>query len=104
MGNRCNNCEWWDAPGKRETGYCLKQKQGQRVTQKDFCCPHFSEGLWQDRWNPESIARRAKQEKINQIQEANKMFYEVEINDNVQGMIVEPVEIPEREIPEDFDI
>lgn len=32
------------------------------------------------------------------------MFYEVEINDNVQGMIVEPVEIPEREIPEDFDI
>lgn len=62
MGNRCNNCEWWDAPGKRETGYCLKQKPGQRVTQKDFCCPHFSEGLWQDRWNPESIARRAKQE------------------------------------------
>ena len=60
MGNRCNNCEWWDAPGKRETGYCLKQKPGQRVTQKDFCCPHFSEGLWQDRWNPESIARRAK--------------------------------------------
>lgn len=32
------------------------------------------------------------------------MFYEVEINDNVQGMTVEPVEIPEREIPEDFDI
>lgn len=32
------------------------------------------------------------------------MFYEVEINDNVQGMIVEPVEIPEREIPEDFEI
>lgn len=32
------------------------------------------------------------------------MFYEVEINDNVQGMIVEPVEIPERETPEDFDI
>ncbi len=32
------------------------------------------------------------------------MFYEVEINDNVQGMIVEPVEIPEREITEDFDI
>ena len=62
MGNRCNNCEWWDAPGKRETGYCLKQKPGQRVTQKDFCCPHFSEGLWQYRWNPESIARRAKQE------------------------------------------
>ena len=32
------------------------------------------------------------------------MFYEVEINDNVQWMIVEPVEIPEREIPEDFEI
>ena len=32
------------------------------------------------------------------------MFYEVEINDNVQGMIVEPAEIQEREIPEDFDI
>ena len=32
------------------------------------------------------------------------MFYEVEINDNVQGMIVEPVEIQEREITEDFDI
>ena len=32
------------------------------------------------------------------------MFYEVEINDNVHGMIVEPVEIQEREIPEYFDI
>ena len=32
------------------------------------------------------------------------MFYEVEINDNVQGMIVEPAEITEREIQEDFDI
>ena len=32
------------------------------------------------------------------------MFYEVEINDNVQGMIVEPVKINEREIQEDFDI
>ena len=32
------------------------------------------------------------------------MFYEIEINDNVQGMIVEPVEIQEREIAEDFDI
>lgn len=32
------------------------------------------------------------------------MFYEIEINDDVQGMIVEPVEIMEREIPEDFDI
>ena len=32
------------------------------------------------------------------------MFYEIEINDNVHGMIVEPVEIIEIEIPEDFDI
>ena len=32
------------------------------------------------------------------------MFYEIEIIDDVQGMIVEPVEIPEREITEDFDI
>ena len=32
------------------------------------------------------------------------MFYEIEINDNVQGMIVELVEIQEREIPEDFYI
>lgn len=32
------------------------------------------------------------------------MFYEVEINDDVQGMIVEPVEIPKRKIPEDWDI
>ena len=32
------------------------------------------------------------------------MFYEVEINDDVQGMIVEPVENPERKIPEDWDI
>lgn len=32
------------------------------------------------------------------------MFYEVEINDDVQGMIVELVEIPERKIPEDWDI
>lgn len=32
------------------------------------------------------------------------MFYEVEINDDVHGMIVDPVEIPEREIPEDWDI
>lgn len=32
------------------------------------------------------------------------MFYEVEIYDDVQGMIVEPVEIPKREIPEDWDI
>ena len=32
------------------------------------------------------------------------MFYEVEINDYVHGMIVEPIEIMEREIQEDFDI
>ena len=32
------------------------------------------------------------------------MIYEIEINDDVQGMIVEPVEIQEIEIPEDFDI
>lgn len=32
------------------------------------------------------------------------MFYEIEINDDVHGMIVEPVEIQEREIPEDWDI
>ena len=32
------------------------------------------------------------------------MVYEIEINDDVHGMIVEPVEIPEREIPEDWDI
>ena len=32
------------------------------------------------------------------------MFYEIEIIDDVHGMIVEPVEIVEREIPEDWDI
>ena len=32
------------------------------------------------------------------------MFYEIEINDDVQQMIIDPIEIPEREIPEDFDI
>lgn len=32
------------------------------------------------------------------------MFYEVEINDDVHGMIVELVEIQEREIPEYWDI
>ena len=32
------------------------------------------------------------------------MFYEIEINDDVQGMFVEPVEIHEREIPEDWDV
>ena len=41
---------------------------------------------------------------INQIIGGKQMFYEIEINDDVQGMIVEPVEIQEREIPEDFDI
>ena len=32
------------------------------------------------------------------------MFYEVEINDDVHGMIVEPAEIKEIEIPADWDI
>ena len=32
------------------------------------------------------------------------MVYEIEINDYVQGMIVEPAEIKEIEIPEDWDI
>ena len=32
------------------------------------------------------------------------MFYEIEINDDVHGMIVEPVKIHEREIQEDFYI
>ena len=32
------------------------------------------------------------------------MFYEVEINDDVQQMIIDPIEITEREIPEDWDI
>lgn len=32
------------------------------------------------------------------------MFYEVEINDDVQYMVIDPLEIPEREIPEDWDI
>ena len=32
------------------------------------------------------------------------MFYEIEINDDVNGMIIEPVETKEIEIPEDFDI
>ena len=41
---------------------------------------------------------------VNQIQEANKMFYEIEINDDVQNMFVEPLEIPEIEIPEDWDV
>lgn len=32
------------------------------------------------------------------------MFYEVEINDDVHAMIVDPGEIQEREIIEDWDI
>ena len=32
------------------------------------------------------------------------MFYEIEINDDVQYMVIEPMNIHEREIPEDFDI
>ena len=41
---------------------------------------------------------------INQIQEANKMLYEIEINDDVQRMTIDPLEIPERKISEDWDI
>ena len=32
------------------------------------------------------------------------MFYEIEINDDVQYMTIDPLEIHEREIPEDWDI
>ena len=32
------------------------------------------------------------------------MFYEIEIIDDVRQMIIDPIEIPEREIPEDWDI
>ena len=32
------------------------------------------------------------------------MFYEIEINDDVQQMIIDPIGIPEIEITEDFDI
>ena len=32
------------------------------------------------------------------------MFYEIEIIDDVQQMIIDPIEIPEREIAEDFYI
>ena len=31
-------------------------------------------------------------------------MFEIEINDDVQYMVIEPLEIPEREIPEDWDI
>lgn len=29
---------------------------------------------------------------------------EIELPDNIPGMIIEPLEVPEREIPEDWDI
>ena len=32
------------------------------------------------------------------------MFYEIEIIDDVRQMIIDPIEIHEREIPEDWDI
>ena len=32
------------------------------------------------------------------------MFYEIEINDDVQYMTIDPLEIPEIEVPEDWDI
>ena len=32
------------------------------------------------------------------------MFYEIEINDDVQRMTIDPLEIQEIEIPEDWDI
>ena len=32
------------------------------------------------------------------------MFYEIEIIDDVQQMIIDPIEIPERKISEDWDI
>ena len=32
------------------------------------------------------------------------MFYEIEIIDDVHQMIIDPIEIPERKIPEDWDI
>ena len=32
------------------------------------------------------------------------MFYEIEIIDDVQYMVIDPLEIPERKIPEDWDI
>ena len=36
--------------------------------------------------------------------EATKMFYEIEINDDVRRMTIDPLEIPERKISEDWDI
>ena len=32
------------------------------------------------------------------------MFYEIEINDDVQYMEIDPLEFPERKISEDWDI
>ena len=32
------------------------------------------------------------------------MFYEIEIYDDVKRMTIDPLEIQEREIPEDWDI
>ena len=32
------------------------------------------------------------------------MFYEIEINDCVEYMAIAPLEIPEVEIPEDWDV
>ena len=32
------------------------------------------------------------------------MFYEIEINDDVHRMTIDPLEIKEREVPEDWDI
>lgn len=29
---------------------------------------------------------------------------EIELEDNIPGMVIEPLELPEREIPEDFNI
>ena len=31
-------------------------------------------------------------------------MFEIEMNDNVQYMVIEPMDIPEREIPEDWDV
>ena len=36
--------------------------------------------------------------------EATGMFYEIEINDDVQRMTIDPLEFPERKISEDWDI
>ena len=31
-------------------------------------------------------------------------MFEIEINDDVQYVVIEPLAVPEREIPEDWDI